>query len=115
MPDAAAAPQVVRLADYRPPAWLVPAIELSFDLNEARTRVTAKLTVERNGKHGGPLVLDGEDLSLVSLQLDGVELTERNYVRQGDRLTLPIRADSAVLETVVEIAPATNTQLMGLY
>ena len=115
MLDAQAAPQVVRLSDYRPPAWLAPEIELSFELDEATTRVTSRLTVERNGDHAEPLVLDGEGLRLMSLSVDGKPLAEGDYVYRDDKLNIPLAGAHHVIESIVEISPVTNTQLMGLY
>ena len=74
MIDAAGTPQTIRLSDYRPPAWRVPQVALDFDLGAERTRVTARLTVERNGKRSEPLVLDGQGLTLISVKRDGVAL-----------------------------------------
>jgi aminopeptidase N len=106
-------PPLIRRGDYRPPAWQVPAISLAFDLDAARTRVTARLAVERTGD--GPLQLDGEDLDLVSVRLNDVPLTLADYRLQDGRLVIDITGDRAMVETVVEIAPATNSKLMGLY
>jgi len=108
----AAAPAPVRREDYRPPDWLVPAIELEFDLGAETARVRSRLTVQRNGGHGRPLVLDAQGLNLVELTVDGEAADGRI---EGDRLTLPLRGDSATVETLVELAPRSNTQLMGLY
>ena len=108
----AATPQIVRLRDYRPPAWLVPEVALSFELEAAATRVTATLQVRRNGKRAEPLVLDAQDLTLVSVRVDGVAV---DAAIAGERLTLDIAGDTATVETVVEIHPAANTKLMGLY
>ncbi len=115
MLDAAATPQVTRLADYRPPAWTVPQIELSFDLDDRLTRVTSRLTVERNGDHHDPLVLDGEGLRLVALKVDGRTMGIGDFVHADDRLTLALSGQRHVVESVVELSPAANTQLMGLY
>ncbi|MDO9487338.1 MAG: hypothetical protein Q7J32_03115 [Sphingomonadaceae bacterium] len=115
MPDAAASPQITRLADYRPPAWTVPQIELAFDLDDRLTRVTSRLTVERNGAHQDPLVLDGEGLRLVSLKVDGRTMGIGDYVYADDRLTLALSGQGHVVESIVEISPVANTQLMGLY
>ncbi|WP_419816084.1 aminopeptidase N [Glacieibacterium sp.] len=105
-------PQTVRLADYREPDWLVPTVELDFDLSPERTTIRARLTVTRNGDHDRPLVLDGQDLELQSLTVDGVADTTRPG---RDTLTLHISGDSAVVETLVVTHPAANTRLMGLY
>jgi aminopeptidase N len=112
MLDAQATPQTIRLSDYRPPAWLVPEVALAFDLGADVTRVTARLTVRRNGKRDAPLVLDGQDLRLISVSVDGVAV---DATPTGEQLTLAIAGDTALVETVVEIAPAANTRLMGLY
>ncbi len=112
MLDAQTLPQSVRLADYRVPDWLVPQVALRFELDAARTRVHARLTVARNGAHERPLVLDGQDLTLVSVSVDGASLAVQPV---GETLTLAIHGDTAVIETVVEIAPSANTRLMGLY
>jgi aminopeptidase N len=118
---AAAPPAEIRRSDYRPPEWLVPEIELHFDLGAERTLVRSTLTVERNEEGldpglrrgtGAPLRLDGEGLKLLELKVDGKEHAHRY---EGDVLTVPIAGDRATLETLVEIAPRANTQLMGLY
>ncbi|MGS1016719.1 aminopeptidase N [Allosphingosinicella humi] len=115
MPDAphstAVMPVTIRREDYSPPAWLVPEIALDFDLAADRTTVTATLKVERNGPPV-PLRLDGEDLKLVSVKVDG---KPADHALENDALVIPIAGRSATVETVVEIAPAANSQLMGLY
>jgi len=105
-------PQLVRLADYAPPDWLVPSVALDFDLWPERTIVRGRLTVTRNGRHDRPLVLDGQGLELLELRVDGGTRTERPA---GETLTLALTGDSAVIETAVAVRPAANTQLMGLY
>ena len=98
MPETAA-PQTVKLADYSPPDWLVPEVALTFALDPARTVVTARLTVTRNGRHNRPLVLDGEELELLSLSVDG---DARDAVHRADGpLEIKLAADSAVIETKV--------------
>ena len=59
-------PQPIRLADYRPPAFLVDEVRLDFDLEPGATRVKARLAVRRNGEHAEPLKLDGERLKPIS-------------------------------------------------
>jgi aminopeptidase N len=108
----AAPPATIHREDYRPPDWLVPEIELDFDLAAGRTRVRARLQVERNGGHDEPLRLDGEGLALKSVTVDG-KPAEHRY--EGEVLTVPLSGDRAAVETIVEIAPDKNTQLMGLY
>jgi aminopeptidase N len=108
----AAPPATIRREDYRPPEWLVPDLELEFDLDPVRTMVTARLNVTRNGGHSAPLKLDAEALVLKSVRVNG-EAADHRY--EGETLTIGIEDDEALVETVVEISPEANTQLMGLY
>jgi aminopeptidase N len=108
----AAPPATIRREDYRPPDWLVPEISLYFELDPDRTIVRAELQVERNGSHSEPLRLDGEGLKLLSLRVDG---KPADHVHEGDVLIVPLTGDRLRIKTEVEIAPASNTQLMGLY
>jgi aminopeptidase N len=108
----AATPAIIRREDYRAPDWLVPQIALDFALDPAATRVRAMLTVTRNGDHDRPLRLDGDGLVALSLRIDGVETAPR---MDGPALVMSLDGDAHVIETEVEIAPAANTQLMGLY
>src|SRR5437588_4349943 len=102
----------IRREDYRPPDWLVPEIHLDFGLGLERTRVRAMLSVERNGTHDRPLRLDGDELELVSVRVDG---QPANYRMDGAALVIEIVGERATVETEVVIHPAANTKLMGLY
>ncbi|WP_066700741.1 aminopeptidase N [Sphingobium amiense] len=110
-----ASPAVIRRSDYRPPAWLVPDIELDFALDPARTQVRATLTVERNGAHDGPLRLDGDGLVPVAIRVDGKVLKQDQWHLEDGTLVLPLCGDRHEVETLVEIAPQDNSKLMGLY
>ncbi|HUG45157.1 MAG TPA: aminopeptidase N [Sphingomicrobium sp.] len=102
----------IRREDYRPPDWLIPEIELSFDLDPEATRVRAKLTVLRNGEHDRPLRLDGDGIEPVAVSADGAEV---QWCMDGETLVVPLPGDRAVVETEVKINPAANSKLMGLY
>lgn len=105
------APPVIRRSDYRPPIWQVPEIALEFDLDPRDTRVRATLSVERRG--AGPLRLDGDGLTPLSVAVDGVP---RNDWRLEDgALVLDLPGDAHRVTTEVAIEPQANTQLMGLY
>ncbi|MGA9583182.1 MAG: aminopeptidase N [Allosphingosinicella sp.] len=109
---AAAPPAAIRREDYRAPDWLVPSIELEFDLGPGRTSVRSRLSVIRNGAHERPLRLDAQGLKLVELSVDG---TAVDHSFEGEVLTVALGGGTAVVETVVELDPRANTQLMGLY
>jgi aminopeptidase N len=110
--NAPAAPATIRREDYRPPDWLVPEISLEFELDAERTLVRSILAVEREGGHARPLRLDSEGLKLVELKVDGKSCAS---VGEDGQLVVAIAGDSATVETLVEISPRANTQLMGLY
>jgi aminopeptidase N len=115
MQTASPPPPVIRREDYRPPDWLVPEIALDFRLDPKKTLVRATLKVVRNGAHDEPLRLDGEELKLIEVKRDGKKLESGDWTLEDERLVIPVKGDTAEIETLVEIAPETNSQLMGLY
>ena len=110
-------PRPVRLQDYRPPDWLIEAVALDVSLDANASVVRAKLKLTPNSASSpAPLVLDGEELNLRSLAVDGKSLPAEAFVATPDRLTIaqpPNRPFELEIETVVD--PSANTQLMGLY
>ncbi|MGH8110960.1 MAG: aminopeptidase N, partial [Rhodanobacteraceae bacterium] len=111
--NARAADTAVRLANYRPPAWRVPRVELKFELDIDSTIVHSKLTLARD--HDEPLHLDGEDLELLAVRLDGHALTDADYTRDASGLVIAGARDGSVLEIEVRIDPSRNSRLSGLY
>jgi aminopeptidase N len=108
----------VRLADYRPPDWLVETVDLDIALDPTRTRVRARLKLKPNPQAAAPaaLSLDGDELRLISVKLDGKPLAADAFVATADRLTvLQPPPQGFTLETETEIDPSANTKLMGLY
>ena len=121
MPDAHSAdapqPQPVRLADYRPPAFLIDRVDLRFELDEHATRVASRLAIRRNpaAPADSPLRLDGDSLTLVRIALDGRPLREDEYRLEPGGLTIAAPPAAATLEIETRIAPQDNTELSGLY
>ncbi|QGP79638.1 aminopeptidase N [Sphingobium sp. CAP-1] len=111
----AAAPAIIRRADYRAPDWLVPDIRLDFDLDPALTRVHATLSVTRNGDSGRPLRLDGDGLVPLEVKVDGRILDQQEWHLEAGALIIPLPGDAHSVETLVELAPESNSKLMGLY
>ncbi|WP_309644810.1 aminopeptidase N [Phenylobacterium sp.] len=108
-------PQPIRLAEYRPPAFLIEEVALDFDLAAHTTRVKARLSIRRNGEHADPLVLNGERLKPVSVAVDGRTLGDGERTIDAEFLTIANVPDAFVLETEVEIDPEANKALDGLY
>ena len=112
-PDAANLP--IRLADYRAPAWRVERVELDFELGIDATEVSAKLLLRRDPAQIEPLRLDGENLELLSIALDGQTLAADAYRVTAGGIEVDGVRDGGVLETRVRVHPAANTALEGLY
>lgn len=111
--------QTFRLEDYRPTPYAIPETKLDFTLEPEKTLVRAELVIERRSDTpaGTPLVLDGEDLKLVSLAIDGKPLGGNSYLATPDRLEITGLPESGrfTLEIVTEVNPTANRQLSGLY
>jgi aminopeptidase N len=108
----------VRLSDYRPPDWLVKTVDLDVSLDPTNTIVRARLSLEPNPQAlaPSPLVLDGDELQLRAIKLNGETLTTDAYVATPDGLTIPQPPNRAfVLEIETALNPTANTKLMGLY
>jgi len=99
-------PKTIYLKDYSPPAFFVDTIELDVDIRDDHALVRAKLDLRR--KSPGPLVLDGDELELVSISVQDYSVTP-------ERLTIENPPDRFTLETVTRIVPQKNTTLEGLY
>jgi aminopeptidase N len=114
-------PHAIYLKDYTPPAWLIDSIDLHVAINDGHAEVRSTLACRRNpAGRGGALVLDGEELALQAVGIDGVALAHSRYTLTADSLTIsgiddgPL-PDQFKLETQVRIDPDNNTQLSGLY
>ncbi|MGZ5279201.1 MAG: hypothetical protein ACXWC9_04625, partial [Pseudobdellovibrionaceae bacterium] len=67
-------PQKIYLKDYRAPDFSIDKLELDFVLEEDFSRVRSTMTV-RKQMAGSDLWLDGEDLKLISVLVNGVKPT----------------------------------------
>ena len=111
-------PHTTLLADYTPPPFLIDTVDVDIDFRSGEAIVTAQLALRRNpAAHtpNAPLVLDGEELELLRISLDGVELAPDRYRLSPGQLTLPDVPDAFRLETRTRIHPDGNTRLSGLY
>ena len=107
----------IRRLDYTAPAFLVDSVAMSFDLLPADTRVQSTLALRRNpaAPPGAPLALDGEDLALEGLWLDGEPLAAGRYTLAEGGLEIRGLPDACELRIATRIVPESNTTLSGLY
>ena len=108
-------PQTVYLKDYSAPAYQVQQIDLVFELGEDFTLVTNTAQYQRQSSPASPLVLDGQDLELISISLDGKALAQDTYQVNDSQLTIPQVPEQFSLTLVTRIYPQKNTSLEGLY
>ena len=111
-------PKTIHLKDYTPPAFLVSTVELEIEIRDEDAIVRARLMLNRNpdaAESAAPLVLNGDELELQSIAIDGKKLAADAYSVDSERLTIPAVPDTFKLETVVVIVPQKNTNLEGLY
>lgn len=103
------------LKDYQIPDYTITTVNLTFALDETATVVTNVMNITRQGKHNKPLQLDGEHLKLISIVIDGKEITQAQYRVTEQSLIIDNVFADFELTLVTEISPATNTALEGLY
>jgi len=106
-------PQAKNRHDYRAPDYTITDIDLTFILDASTTQVTAISQVKRLGAAGAELRLDGEDLTLVSLDINDQAWT--HYRLEDGALILEQLPETFTLKIVNEIHPDKNTALEGLY
>jgi len=108
----------IYLKDYKVPPFLIDKTELTFDLKDEYTRVQSTLHMRRNPECeqlSPKLELNGLEMQLLELRIDGRVLSKDCYALTDELLTLCELPASFVLECQTEIKPQENTSLEGLY
>ena len=105
---------LIRREDYTAPAYWIRKVDLTFDLDPAKTIVTAKMRLERNTAVAhGPLALHGEELMVLRVLIDGASVSFRT---EGQLLIIDNPPDADCdLEIRNTCCPDKNTALSGLY
>lgn len=111
--DAQGQPIAIRREDYSAPAYWIDTVELTFDLDPAKTRVLNRMRLRRNPEVPvQPLRLDGDELNLARVLVDGQGASFR---MEGEQLVLDNLPDAFELEVFTTCQPIKNTKLMGLF
>ena len=119
-------PETIYLKDYQVPAFLIETVDLDIKLHPTKTTVAAHLTMRRNPAHpdkSAALVLDGENIELQEIAIDGRTLKDEAYVIEHNKLTIdPATSDTLIppsapftLNTSSICNPQENKALSGLY
>jgi len=107
------APTITKLSDYTPPNFKIESVYLDFQLEPKETIVKTTLKVSRLSS--GPLILDGDEINLKSVSIDGRSLKRSEYRLTQTQLIFADVPDSFTLDIENTCNPAANSTLMGLY
>lgn len=109
------APKAILLSEYRPADYAIKHVQLHVDLHATHADVTSVLTIQRTADQPVPLCLDGVELELRSITMNGQPLDNSQYAIDGEQLRIASVPESFSLQTVSRIYPHKNTSLEGLY
>jgi len=112
------APQPIFARDYRAPDYRIAQAYLEVTLDAHATRVLARLDIEARDPAAAPLPplrLDGENMQLAAIRMDGASLPADAYKTDAKYLTLHAPKARFRLEVETLIDPGANTALEGLY
>jgi len=103
-----------RRSDYTAPAFWIRSVNLSFDLDPAKTLVISTMQIERNRDVPAlPLRLHGEDITLTRVLINSASVSFRHD--DGMLVIDTVPDEPFTLEIRNTCAPEKNTQLSGLY
>lgn len=119
--DSPSAQRIYR-KDYQPPTWGVESVALDIDLcaagdDQGAHPVEVRCTQQLKALTPTPtdLVLDGREMELVSIAVDGQAWPAQDYTLSADQLTIRGLPATAQLTIVGRISPFANASLEGLY
>ena len=97
------------------PAYVTDETRLKFDIEDGRTRVSSELDIRKVREDSTEIYLNGEELELVSVSVDGRRISENEYSVDDFGMTIFGLGEAHTIQIVTEIAPEQNTALEGLY
>ncbi|MEC9283004.1 MAG: aminopeptidase N [Bdellovibrionota bacterium] len=104
------------LKNYVEPNYFQDEVDIHFSLYDDHCIVSCKTTLRQRRDGQSSLILNGEDLELIKIELDGKELLEnQDFDKNSETLTLKNLGKEHSLLVVTKIYPAKNKSLMGLY
>jgi len=108
---------IIRRKDYTPYPWDLQQVSLDFEIGEQITTVSSVLnfSLADSGKSHADIVLDGQQLELVSVFLNDRELNQQAYNCDDNQLVILAAPAVCTLKIQVRIRPQQNTALEGLY
>ena len=107
--------QKIYLKDYQSPEYQIDKVELFFDLDEEFSFLTNHMWIQKTKPESHSLILDGEKLELVSVELNGQKLSAEQYIQSNETLTLLNTPSQFELKMITRLKPQENLSLEGLY
>lgn len=108
--------QIIYRKDYQAPDYEIISVDLAFLVEKQFTLVKANIKFKKNDQsQSNNLFLNGVDLELKRIQIDGMDLPDNAFELSKEGLTLTHLPDEFELKTTVKIYPNKNTALEGLY
>lgn len=111
------APKTVYSKDYKKPDYQISHVDMTFDLDSEKTKATAEMKIQRapDTPENAPMWLDGEELTLTGIAVNGKPLSEKEYILTEEGLELLNPPRDFVLTIKTDLNPKANTKLQGLY
>ncbi len=104
------------LSDYQPSNFLIERVALTVKLHPTATRIHSVLRlIASHSDTAQTLSLVGEDVTLISVAVNGQALSEGDYLLTNEVLMLTLAGSESVVEIVTEVNPQSNSRLEGLY
>lgn len=94
--------------------YTIPNLQLQIKLDLYQSVIRSRFQVYTS-KPGTPLILDGENLTLCGIWIDGVKLSTNQYQLNDKQLRIELDQTSHLVEIENHCEPTKNTTLMGLY
>lgn len=107
-------PKTIYLQDYQAPDFFIEETKLTFELFDEYTLVSSELKIKRNQDKplANSLVLNGQELELVSATVDG---EKADFTLAHESLIINNLTAEFTLAIQTKIKPHENTALEGLY
>lgn len=103
----------IYLKNYTPPTMQIDSIFLDIELYDDHAMVVNRMVYRKAA--ATPILLQGDDLELISLRLNGETVDAQDISIQEQDLSIRTALETCTLEITTKIYPQKNTQLSGLY
>jgi aminopeptidase N len=109
-------PKTIHLKDYKPSPFGIERINLDIDIFDDHSLVKSIMKIQKKNRGAAHLELDGVNMELISIKLNGEILGSNQFQLSPEKLTiLNIEHEEFLLEIVNKIDPVANKSCEGFY